>query len=81
MFHAAKAMLNVLGYDAKTHSSLISEFGLRIIKTNLLDQKFGQYLRRAFEMRESSNYEIGVTFNKDEVKTLIKNADEFLGRA
>ena len=33
-FHAAKAMLNVLGYDAKTHSGLISEFGLRIIKTD-----------------------------------------------
>jgi len=80
-FHATKAMLNALGYDAKTHSGLISEFGLRIIKTNLLDQKFGQYLRRAFEMRESSDYEIGVTFSEDEVKTLIKNADEFLKKA
>ena len=37
-FHAAKAMLNVLGYDAKTHSGLISEFGLRIIKTNMLER-------------------------------------------
>jgi len=26
-FHAAKAMLNTLGFDAKTHSGLISEFG------------------------------------------------------
>ena len=51
-FHAAKAMLNVLGYDAKTHSGLISEFGLRIIKTNFLDKKFELYLRRAYEMRE-----------------------------
>ncbi|MGQ9641486.1 MAG: hypothetical protein ACUVUF_05090 [Candidatus Bathycorpusculaceae bacterium] len=37
-------MLNVLGNDAKTHSGLISEFGLRIIKTNMLDKKFAQYL-------------------------------------
>jgi len=80
-FHAAKAMLNVLGYDAKTHSGLISEFGLRIIKTNLLDGKFGQYFRRAFEMRESSDYEIGVVFSEDEVQVLIKNADEFLKEA
>jgi uncharacterized protein (UPF0332 family) len=80
-FHAAKAMLNVLGYDAKTHSGLISEFGLRIIKTNFLDKKFGQYLRRAYEMRESSDYEIGVVFSGDEVRTLIKNAEEFLKKA
>ncbi|MGB9676011.1 MAG: HEPN domain-containing protein [Candidatus Bathyarchaeales archaeon] len=80
-FHAAKAMLNAIGYDAKTHSGLLSEFGLRIIKTNLLDKKLGQYFRRAFEMRESSDYEIGIVFSEDEVKTLIKNADEFIKKA
>ncbi|MDI6690263.1 MAG: HEPN domain-containing protein [Candidatus Bathyarchaeota archaeon] len=80
-FHAAKAMLNVLGFDAKTHSGLISEFGLRIIKTNLLDKKFAEYFRRAFEMRESSDYEIGVIFGEEEVQTLLKNAEEFLKKA
>jgi uncharacterized protein (UPF0332 family) len=80
-FHAAKAMLNIIGFDAKTHSGLISEFGLRIIKANLLDGKFGQYFRRAFEMRESSDYEIGIVFSKEEVQMLIKNADEFLKKA
>ncbi len=80
-FHAAKAMLNVLGYDAKTHSGLISEFGLRIIKTNLIDKKFAQYLRRAFEMRETSDYEIGAIFSEEEIQTLIKNAEEFLKKA
>jgi len=80
-FHAAKAMLNTLGFDAKTHSGLISEFGLRIIKTKMLDKKFAQYFRRAFEMRESSDYEIGIVFGKDEVQSLIKNAEEFLKKA
>ena len=80
-FHAAKAMLNVLEYDAKTHSGLISEFGLRIIKTSMLDKKFAQYFRRAFEMRESSDYEIGIVFSEEEVKTLIKNAEEFPQKA
>jgi len=37
-FHAAKAMLNALGFDVKT--GLISEFGLRVIKTKMLDKKF-----------------------------------------
>ena len=55
-FHAAKVMLNVLGYDAKTHSGLMSEFGLRVIKIKLLDKKYGEYFRKAFELRESSDY-------------------------
>ena len=80
-FHAAKAMLNVLGYDAKTHSGLISEFGLRIIKTNMLEKKFAQYFRRAFEMSESSDCEIGLVFSEEEVQTLIRNAEEFLQKA
>lgn len=80
-FNAAKAMLNVLGFDAKTHSGLISEFGLRVIKAKLLDKKYGEYFRKAFELRESSDYEIGVVFGEDEVKTLIDNAEEFLGTA
>jgi len=80
-FYAAKAMLNVLGFDAKTHSGLISEFGLRVIKAKLLDKKYGEYFRKAFELRESSDYEIGVVFGEAEVKTLIKNAEEFLETA
>jgi len=77
-FYAAKAVLNVLGFDAKTHSGLISEFGLRVVKAKLLDKKYGEYFRKAFELRESSDYEIGVVFGEAEVKTLIKNAEEFL---
>jgi uncharacterized protein (UPF0332 family) len=80
-FYAAKAVLNVLGYNAGTHSGLISEFGLRMIKTNLLDRKFAEYFRRAFEMRESSDYELGITFGEEEVRTLIRNAEEFLKKA
>lgn len=80
-FYAAKAVLNVLGFDAKTHSGLISEFGLRVIKTELLSKKYGEYFRRSFELRESSDYEIGVVFGEEEVKTLIKNSEEFLETA
>jgi len=54
---------------------------LRVIKTELLSKKYGEYFRRAFELRESSDYEIGVVFGEEEVKTLIKNSSEFLETA
>ena len=55
IFYAAKAMLNVLGFDVKTHSGLISEFGLKIVKEKLVPPKYGIILRRTYEMRESSD--------------------------
>jgi hypothetical protein len=42
----------------------------------MLDKSLHNTLE-AFEMRESSNYEIGITFGRDEVQLLVKNAEEF----
>lgn len=81
VFYAAKAMLNSMGYDAKTHSGLISEFGLRIMKGKLADKALGSTLRKAFEMRESSDYQIGTVIERTEVEDLVESAEEFLVRA
>ena len=81
VFYAAKAMLNSLGYDAKTHSGLISEFGLRLVKEKLVGKELGATLRRAFELRESSDYRIGSVIEKDEVENLVKSIEDFLIKA
>ncbi len=81
IFYAAKAMLNSAGYDAKTHSGLISEFGLRLVKEGFVSRKYGKILRNAFEKRESSDYEIGAIFERREVESLLKDAKEFLKKA
>ncbi|MBU5537236.1 MAG: HEPN domain-containing protein [Candidatus Aenigmatarchaeota archaeon] len=81
VFYAGKSMLNSLGYDAKTHSGLISEFSLRIVKEGLADKELAVTLRKAFELRESSDYQIGAVIEKEEVVKLIKSAEEFLNQA
>lgn len=81
LFYATKAMLNILGFDPKTHSGLISEFGLRIIKTKLLPQQYGKILRKAFEMRESGDYQITTVFEKSEINELLIDAKKFLKTA
>ena len=81
IYYAAKAMPNVRGFDAKTHSSLISEFGLRLVKEGLVEEKYGRILRNAFEKRETSDYQIGVVFGREEVVELLKAAKEFLRKA
>ena len=74
-------MLISLGYDAKTHSGLISEFGLRLVKEKLVGKELGATLRRAFELRESSDYRIGSVIEKDEVENLVKSIEDFLIKA
>jgi len=81
VFYAAKAMLNSLGYDAKTHSGLISEFGLRIVKPRKADKKLGAILRKTFELRESADYSLAAIIEKEEVEELMKGAKEFLKEA
>jgi uncharacterized protein (UPF0332 family) len=81
VFYAAKAMLNSLGYDAKTHSGLISEFGLRIVKPGKADKKLGAILRKTFELRESADYTLAAIIEKEEVEELMKGAKEFLKEA
>ena len=81
LFYAAKAMLNSAGFDAKSHSGLISEFGLRIVKPKLVERVYGKVLRKSFEARESSDYKIGAIFDKGEVKELISDAKKFIERA
>lgn len=52
--------------------------GLKIIKEKLIPPKYSVVLRRAYEMRESSDYGIGIIFEKEEVKELLKEASDFL---
>jgi hypothetical protein len=49
-----------------------------MIKTSLIDRKFAEYFRRPFKTRESSEYELAITFGEEEVQTLIINAEKFL---
>ncbi|MFH8080518.1 MAG: HEPN domain-containing protein [Candidatus Aenigmatarchaeota archaeon] len=81
LFYAAKAMLNAIGYDAKTHAGLISEFGSKIVKEKKADKKMGKILRKSFELRESADYYLNVVIEKDEVELLIKEAEYFIKEA
>ena len=81
VFNSTKAILHSIGKDAKTHSGLMSEFSLHLVKTKKLDQKFGKTLRYILEARESSDYKIAAIFDKDEVEEMYADAKEFLEEA
>ncbi|MEM2905889.1 MAG: HEPN domain-containing protein [Candidatus Bathyarchaeia archaeon] len=57
MFHAARATLFKRAIVTKTHMGTISLFGEHLVKKGLLDEEYTDMLRRAFDLRQRSDYE------------------------
>ena len=58
MFHAARAILFSKSVKAKTHRGTISLFGEHIIKKGVLNEEYADDFRKAFDLRQKSDYEI-----------------------
>ena len=55
-FLSAKAVLVLIGEDAKTHGGLIMLFGLKFIKTNTIEKEYSKILGRLLNARQQSDY-------------------------
>ena len=82
MFDAAKAALlkSVSGIDptvGKTHSGLISAFGLHMVKTGLVPVEVGRAFNRAHDIRQAADY-TGDMIEPDDVNQLLRDATDFV---
>lgn len=82
MFDAAKAALlkSVAGIDptiGKTHSGLISAFGLHMVKTGLVPVEFGRAFNRAHDIRQVADY-TGDQIESEDVDWLLQQAATFV---
>lgn len=78
MFHASSAVLLSDGITAETHSALKNMFGLRFIKTGKIDRKYGRWLNRLKDERENGDYDIFTSFEHEDAKVNIQQAETFL---
>ena len=80
MFHAAKAILFSKDVKTKTHTGTISSFGEHIVKTGILDEEYADMLRKAFDLRQKSDYEIYTELDEELVRETVNNAEKFIGK-
>ena len=80
MFHAAKAILFTKGVKAKTHKGVISSFSENIVKKSILGKEFADILRKAFDMRQRCDYEIYAKLEKELVKEVVSDAENFVNK-
>jgi len=78
MFHAAKAILFSRGVDAKTHRGTISLFGEHIVKKGIFSDEYADMLRKAFDLRQKSDYELYAELEEELVKETVDNAEKFI---
>jgi len=80
MFHATRALLFSKGMNAKTHKGALSLFGEKIVKQGIMSEEYADMLRKAFDLRQKSDYEIYAETSVELVKEVIKNAEKFIER-
>ena len=78
MFHAPSAVLLAEGITVDSHSALKTMFGLRLIKTEKIDQKYGRWLNRLKDDRENGDYDIFTSFKHEDAQESINEAEDFI---
>jgi len=64
MFHAAKAILFSKGLEARTHKGTMILFGEHIVNKGILTEEYADALRKAFDLRQKSDYELYVELDE-----------------
>lgn len=80
MFGAARAALLATGSDqasTRTHTGLISAFGLHLVKSGKLDRTLGHVLNRAHEIRLVADY-TGDVVDRDLAAWVVRQSREFV---
>jgi len=78
MFHAASAVLLSDGISVESHGALKNMFGLHFVKTGKIDKKFSRWLNKLKDERENGDYDIFTSFDTDDARIDIQEAEEFL---
>ena len=82
MFDAARAALLVSGASVqpdmgKTHSGLITAFGLHLVKNGPISREMGRLLKRAEEIRLVADYK-GDSVELSDAREMIEQAEKFV---
>ena len=80
MFYGAEALLLAKGKNFSSHRAVVAAFGEHFTKSGQLPKEMHQWLHRAFEKRQISDYEFLTGISEPEVVDLQEKAANFLQR-
>ena len=80
MFHAAKSLLALKDIHPRTHTGVVSQFGLQFVNECLIEEFYAKSLAKAQTKREKADYDIYYEPSEEEAESVIEDAERFLDR-
>lgn len=80
MFYAAEAALLSKGLAFSSHRGVVAGFSEHFVVCGLLPREMGRALHLAFEMRQLGDYEYTFVISRDEARTVLESASDFVDR-
>lgn len=81
MFYGAEALLLAGGKTFSSHRAVVAAFGEYFVKPGVFPKEMHQWLHRAFEKRQISDYEFLTGISEAEVVNLQEKAAQFLEKS
>ncbi len=79
-FHTIRSLLAEKQIDFKKHSAVISYFRQHYIKTGIFEEKYSDYVGKAFILRNNSDYADFYVVAKPDAEMQYEHAKEFYER-
>lgn len=80
MFFLAEAALMTKGLAPSSHRGVIRLFGQHFIETNIFPAELGRALHRAYDVRLTGDYAVGLSVDREEAESLLETARRFIAQ-
>ncbi len=77
-YYAVSALLLANKISVKTHNGVIQMFGMKFVKTNIVDAELGKLYNRLFSLRLTGDYNDSYTLSEDDVVSLVELTEKFI---
>ena len=78
MFYAALALLATVGQQTSKHQGVLALFDQYFIKPGILPKEMGRFLHKAFDMRQTGDYEEEAELTKQDAQEILEFAEKFI---
>ncbi len=80
VFHILNAVLFTKGLTFSSHKETIGAFNKEFIKTEIFPKKFSEKIKKLFEGRQISDYDVKKYIDKETAEESIKDTEEIISK-
>lgn len=79
-FYAVSALALKKDFKSSKHGQLLGWFNQNFVKNGLIEKRLGEFYTNAFQMRQRTDYDDFVEFDKESIDEKLETAKEFIDK-